>query len=248
METICNKNYVKDIYGNLHQKISYNNYGKILDFYKKHIYLGGKFYKNSTLDKNIININLAKKDIAKSIDYADIFDNMLQQDISKKSILELGCGIGSFLNVIQDKYQNYNCAGWDISEKAQYTANTMWGENKVDIKEMEILRHINYLEPNSKWDIVIAFDFIEHIRYDKLLLNNLKFLLNTKGICLVEVPVFSTDNIHNLIKAPYLYTEHHLHLYSYEGFSLLANECGWNIKKMITIDDSKKAFYLMELK
>lgn len=190
---------------------------------------------------------MLEKDINKSIYYANIFDNMIQQNISKKSILELGCGIGAFLNEIQTRYHD-NCIGWDISEKSQYIANIMWGKNKININETEILRHINFLEANLKWDILIAFDFIEHVRFDKLLLSNLKFLLNPGGLCLVEVPIFSTDNIPNLLTSPYLYPEHHLHLYNYEGFASLATECGWNIKKMITIDDSKKAFYLMGVK
>lgn len=98
-------------------------------------------------------------------------------------ILELGCGPGHFLVYLREKgYQNTK--GIDISEE-QIRIAKGYG---VDASVADVFDYL--YQEGGKYDIVAAFDFLEHFSKKELveLLSQINNLLNPGGLFIIQTP------------------------------------------------------------
>ena len=100
----------------------------------------------------------------------------------KASILELGCGDGSFLkDLLDDGYTNIR--GVDLSTTYQYVVES-------ELISFEYASQFVQKCPDASIDVIIALDVFEHIPYDELvnLLAIIKTRLTSKGFVIFRVP------------------------------------------------------------
>lgn len=115
------------------------------------------------------------------------YDNFLMRHINSfdhKSILELGCGIGGLLNFLEIKgISNY--LGVDHSEE-QISVCQKYVTTKVVNDDV-----LYFLKKNdSKYDIIILFDLIEHIEKGRIIefVGLLNKTLNFNGRIILRTP------------------------------------------------------------
>lgn len=102
-----------------------------------------------------------------------------------KSFLEVGCGCGDLLHLLESK--GYNGVGIDISEEALAVAKVGFSGNGI-----ELIRCTPDVLQN-KFDIVIASEVMEHCQDDVLFLSQLSEKLNYGGLVLLTVPAHMKD-------------------------------------------------------
>lgn len=96
-----------------------------------------------------------------------------------ESVLEIGCGKGDFLNLINKRYNS--AIGCDISkialsERLDNTANVVL----VDAKKLPFQK--------ESFDLIIAIEVLEHIRNDLDVFNRWVKLLKCGGHMIISVP------------------------------------------------------------
>lgn len=239
--------YRRDAYGNVHQVISDEAYGKLLEFYRDHVYFAGSFRPRSFFQKDHSGyFGFLKREIHKAKRQARLFSDLVAPLHTIDSLLELGCGIGGFLREAV-RQGVPRVLGWDLSKDAGKIGKQLWKDERLAFEIVEVLDGLLSDTALPKWNAVVAFDLVEHVRDDVALLNAMKALLSSGGVCLIQVPVFQTEGIETLENAEYLYPEHHLHLYSLEGFQQTAKACGWSLRDRSLQKGGKKATYILEL-
>lgn len=99
-----------------------------------------------------------------------------------QSLLEVGCGTGFVLSGIAQAFPQARIAGSEI-----YTAGLSFAARRlpgVELLQMDARR----LPYEREFDVVAAFDVIEHIKEDELVLKNLYRAVKPGGGCLITVP------------------------------------------------------------
>jgi SAM-dependent methyltransferase len=99
-----------------------------------------------------------------------------------QSLLEVGCGTGFVLSGIAQAFPRVRTAGSEV-----YTAGLAFAAKRlpgVELLQMDA-RKLPY---EAEFDVVAAFDVIEHILEDDLVLQNLYRAVKPGGGCLITVP------------------------------------------------------------
>lgn len=99
-----------------------------------------------------------------------------------RTLLEVGCGTGFVLSGIAEAFPKAKIAGSEI-----YTAGLAFAAQRlpdVELLQMDA-RKLPYVE---EFDLVGAFDVIEHILEDELVLQNFHRAIKPGGGCLITVP------------------------------------------------------------
>lgn len=100
------------------------------------------------------------------------------------SVLEIGTGEGSMGARLAQKFSYTGIELDPISFKtAKYRLEKV-GSGKM------ILGDISKLNPKNKYDLICAFEVLEHIENDLVALKNWKKLINNNGWILISVPAF----------------------------------------------------------
>ncbi len=135
------------------------------------------------------------------------------------SILELGCGPGYLLNYLRMKGFE-NSLGIDISSE-QIEIATLKGNNVVEGDAIDFLRN-----SQNSFDMIFAFDFIEHFTKDELLeIAKLVYQkLNDGGVFIIRTPngqgVFSGTVIYGDLTHQTIFNPNSLvQLLSHAGFN-----------------------------
>lgn len=100
--------------------------------------------------------------------------------IENKKILEVGCGAGSQLLALRDA--NNTVSGSDINENALAVAR----HNGQNVFLQDIENDI----AEEKFDVICAFDVLEHVNNDEKAINNIVYMLNTDGTAFFTVPAY----------------------------------------------------------
>lgn len=101
----------------------------------------------------------------------------------KLSILDIGCGNGSFTNFIAQ--QGYQTVGIEESESGIKLAR----QNFPDCKFIQgSIYNLPYTELKYKFDIVISLEVIEHLFYPKELVKAAKKCLKPNGCLIITTP------------------------------------------------------------
>ena len=136
--------------------------------------------------------------------------------------------------VVDNMSAESNTFWHNISSRVQY--------HLADICDFDRMESLFKLE---KFDFVFLLDVLEHLEDDAGALNSLHCLLRPLGMLVIEVPIFETSSKQSLLRAPYLYPQHHLHLYSREGFVDMAKNQCWEVLFSATTRQEKKAMYVL---
>ncbi|WP_157151917.1 class I SAM-dependent methyltransferase [Brachyspira sp. SAP_772] len=137
----------------------------------------------NSLYKNEYHNNIKNKlfEIAKSkMRYARSLSqfNFIKQtiDLENKDICEIGAFDGLLLSLF--KKNNNNVFGYELNDNARVYAKKKYN---IDLKE-------NFLESESKYDIIILSHVIEHFKEPKEILIKIKNMLKENGFIYIEVP------------------------------------------------------------
>ncbi|WP_111683214.1 class I SAM-dependent methyltransferase [Winogradskyella tangerina] len=101
----------------------------------------------------------------------------------EKSLLDIGCGTGDFLQTAQK--DNWKITGIEPDEKAREIANTKTNNAAYNIG------HLKNLEENS-FDVITLWHVLEHLPKLELHIKILKHLLKPNGTLVIAVPNFKS--------------------------------------------------------
>lgn len=106
----------------------------------------------------------------------------------KSRILDIGCGYGRFLKAAQDNFEAFGIdpSGYAISQARKYAENA----------KFEVATISSY-KPKKLFDVITAFDILEHTNNPSSSLLNIKKWLKPGGVLVVVVPVY--DGIFGII-------------------------------------------------
>lgn len=113
------------------------------------------------------------------------FDSFIQKMIKikpKAKLLDVGCALGPLLEVAE-KY-GYQAEGTDLSE---YAINYC---HKIGLTAIK--GGINKIDKVNYYDIITAFDTIEHEREPFIMVNKTYQLLKSKGVAVFTTPNFNS--------------------------------------------------------
>lgn len=99
-----------------------------------------------------------------------------------RSFLEVGCGTGFVLSAIAKMYPTVRVTGSEI-----YTSGLEFAAQRVPEAEL-VQMDARSLPFTEEFDVVAAFDVIEHIDEDELVLKNFYRATKPGGTCLITVP------------------------------------------------------------
>lgn len=145
-----------------------------------------------------------------------IHKNIVKPYVSK-SFLEIGCGTGIVMATLERL--GFIVTGLDINEKALFYA--------VKRTKGKLIRQSIFgFKPKKRFDIVGAFDVLEHIQDDGGFLKACHRLLSPKGYLLLTVPSgmslwSSVDTLSG-----------HVRRYEYEELSTKLKDAGFTIKSL----------------
>ena len=123
----------------------------------------------------------------------------------KTVLLEIGCGIGDFIRHLAD------------SERLQITGSEVYLKGLVYAKKN--LPHVDFVQFDVtqgtigiEFDMICAFDVIEHIDDDKTALANIHRMLKPNGVVLLSVPqyMFLWSRLDELVKHKRRYSKREL--------------------------------------
>jgi 2-polyprenyl-3-methyl-5-hydroxy-6-metoxy-1,4-benzoquinol methylase len=154
-----------------------------------------KIYLNPYQDRITNDRNLLKK-----------FIDMVITEKEKLEVLEIGGGIGDIADHVRQKGHNVLCTDYSKQAVKQMKERyPLLQTQRLDILNMEGLE-------GHKYDIIIAFEILEHIRPMKLrrVIFNLKKLLKRDGRLIFSVP----DH-----RGKYAFYPEHYTIWSYESLN-----------------------------
>lgn len=131
--------------------------------------------------------------------------NKYSLKFNKTKLLDIGCGTGAFIKEIKDN-DNLIITGSDI-----YLKGLIYAKKKLpDVKFIQFDATKGRL--NKKFDIVTAFDVIEHIDDDIAFISNIYRMTNSGGYFIVTVPqyMFLWSSLDEIIKHKRRYSKKEL--------------------------------------
>jgi len=137
-----------------------------------------------------------------------LFKNFVQGNLSptgKTKFLEIGCGTGDFIQHIAQN-ENLEITGSEIYLKGLLYAKT--NLPNVDFIQFDVTQGII----GEKFDLIVAFDVIEHIENDVAALSNINQMLTKNGVLIVSVPqhMFMWSKLDEIVKHKRRYTRREL--------------------------------------
>lgn len=167
---------------------------------------------------------------------AHYLGNLLKQLAPSSEILDAGCGIG--LNSFFAARRGFSITGIDSDKEKISSAKQILA--KVSFKNVEFSQgNILDLPYNRKFDAVICFEVLEHIKDDATALSEMSRALKNEGTLLLSVPGKGSISRMNQ------HAKHHFR----EGYSLgelksKLSGAGFRIKKVIGIEHTPLGLFL----
>jgi cyclopropane fatty-acyl-phospholipid synthase-like methyltransferase len=103
-------------------------------------------------------------------------------------VLEIGCGIGTLTSLLVEQVKNGKLTSLDLSAKSIEEAKTnLSGYKNLELKHADIL---NYEVKDSKFDVIVLPDVLEHIPLNlhSNLFQKLASILNSDGFVFIHIP------------------------------------------------------------
>ncbi|MFH1894703.1 MAG: class I SAM-dependent methyltransferase [Patescibacteria group bacterium] len=115
----------------------------------------------------------------------EIAIGLAQKKINLKNdlnIIDLGCGEGKLLKLLEERFKNIKIFGIDIEPSVIETENFLKAKIKIaDIKDSGF--------PNNFFDIAFCLDVLEHFKDLEIPVREIKRILKPDGLLIVSVPV-----------------------------------------------------------
>lgn len=137
-----------------------------------------------------------------------LFKSMVQRHLSptgKTKFLEIGCGTGDFIQQIVQN-ENLEITGSEIYLKGlQYTKKNL---PDVDFIQFDVTQGV----VGEQFDIIAAFDVVEHIENDAAALSNINQMLSKDGVLIISVPqhMFLWSKLDEIVKHKRRYSRREL--------------------------------------
>jgi len=97
-------------------------------------------------------------------------------------IVDLGCGEGNFLKLIEENFKNVKTFGIDIEPKVLELKNFLRAEIRIaDIRNSGF--------PNAFFDAVFCLDVLEHFENLEKPVREIKRILKSDGLLIVSLPI-----------------------------------------------------------
>ncbi len=141
-------------------------------------------------------------------------------------LLEIGCGDGLLLDELKT---DFNVEGIDISEAAINIAQKL-----IDKRKLKLM-NIEKENMNRKYDIILAFNVLEHLRNPKKTITKIKGALKSGGIFIFSVP--NNYGIFGTLATEILnyFDKTHISTLRREEWINISNELNFKIRKIINI-------------
>jgi len=152
------------------------------------------------------------------------FNILRKQEINKNiSILDLGCGGGAFLAYLKDKLDFNNIMGVDLNAKAVDFATKY---RKLNVQNIDV----NHLSKESKFELIISTENIEHVNDVNAYMNTVTNLTKNDGYLLLTTP----HNDKWATKLRGIHGDHycapnHLNFFNKKSLPLLLKKYGFKI-------------------
>lgn len=137
-----------------------------------------------------------------------LFKRLVQRNLSKTGktkFLEIGCGTGNFIKQIVDN-ENLEITGSEIYLKGlHYAKKSLPG---VDFVQFDVTKG----KIGEQFDMIAAFDVIEHIENDIAAISNLSEMTNKDGVLVISVPqhMFLWSKLDEIVKHKRRYSKREL--------------------------------------
>jgi len=132
-----------------------------------------------------------------------VYDNLVPT--GKTKLLEIGCATGDFIRQIVDN-KNLEITGSEIYLKGLKYA-------KKNLPEVDFIQFdVTQGGVGEKFDLIVAFDVIEHIEDDVAAILNIYKMLNKEGVAIITVPqhMFLWSNLDEIVKHKRRYSRREL--------------------------------------
>ncbi len=152
--------------------------------------------------------------------------NIIKKYKSKGKLLDIGCSIGTFLEVTKE--EGYDCYGVDVNKQAISEARKKGLNVKVANIENERI--------NSKFDIIVMNDLIEHVTDPVKTMQIANKLLKKNGIIFLVTPNGGSF-MAKLTGRFWLHykPKEHLSYFDFRTIKILLNKGEFNVLKVATI-------------
>jgi 2-polyprenyl-3-methyl-5-hydroxy-6-metoxy-1,4-benzoquinol methylase len=135
-------------------------------------------YRTSSMWKTGHNSNLLElKSRLRSIDISRRSKAIIQlgKEYRKKKLLDFGCGSGELMNSLQEYF---SVEGLEIEEESQKKLKSDGHKYFTSLDEVE----------SSRYEIVTAIHVVEHFEDVKPVISNIRDVLQTGGLLVIETP------------------------------------------------------------
>ncbi|HSX40474.1 MAG TPA: class I SAM-dependent methyltransferase [Candidatus Saccharimonadales bacterium] len=108
--------------------------------------------------------------------------NFVMSYTSDKTILEVGCSDGYGTSLLAKKATKAH--GIDIDKEAITSAKRKYANKNLSFETVDVLK----INAGKKYDVIISFQVIEHIKEVDAYLLKLRSLLNNRGMIILSTP------------------------------------------------------------
>lgn len=193
-----------------------------------------QFHQSTTIQKRIIN--------EKNFTYRHILTTINKFLISRRKILDIGCGAGTISLYLASK--GHHVLGIDISQSAVNAANK--SAKILRLKNISFERmNFPYELPTDKYDFIICSEVIEHIQDDNLALKKIFSLLKRGGVAFISTPSKNAP-LHKLgLVKKFDEKVGHLRRYTLEELVEKTRACGFKILETKKIEGIVRNFLFL---
>lgn len=187
-------------------------------------YQSNNYISHSGSDKSKLGITYKLYDLVRNYSIG-LKLNIIKKYQSNGELLDLGCGLGYFLNGAQ-KEGTFKCQGADISEDAiRYVKDNF----NIEVKKDSELKSFQ----KGQFNVITQWHVLEHVYRLEDRLKELKYILSEKGTMFIAVPNSDSWDAKN-------YKEHwdgydvprHIHHFNKKSIKKIFHDNGFEVIKM----------------
>ena len=178
------------------------------------------FYKQAPTDKSFIQEELGRRHTA-----ANIIKKIQSLAPNYHTLIDLGCGPGLFLS--QAAKAGFSTHGIESSNWAYKYATEKLTLPNIHHGTLDIALTL----PPQSFDVVTAFDLIEHLSNPKLLVKVAAHLLKPKGLLVITTPRLDSFSAKLFGKKWHALFPEHLHYFSHASLKHLLSSNNFTLAK-----------------
>jgi 2-polyprenyl-3-methyl-5-hydroxy-6-metoxy-1,4-benzoquinol methylase len=157
---------------------NWNYYCKSCGYWKNDVKVSHNQITNGN-NSDSDHTNISNLDPIRISNFINILDSLSMLDKSLKTILDVGCATGVFINVANE--YGFTCTGIEPNK-------IMYDAAKKNSNSVICGFFPDAIDVNSKFDVIIFNDVLEHIEDLDQILNGCKKHLSNNGVIVVNLP------------------------------------------------------------